>query len=222
MGGDGQMDPAHLDRVLDPVVEERADYAKANRLVERDLGGMPRFRLVGNAILTALTKIATGYWGVGDPQNGYTAISRRALEAVEVEEMYEFYGYCNDLLAKLNVHGMRVADVPAPGRYRDEESHIDYTTYVPKVSAMLLHNFLWRLTERYVVRGFHPLAACYALGMLGGVAGVLQAARAVARDDGDRGGCAVTTLLVSGLLFAAGMALDLDDNRELCVDGDRE
>ncbi len=217
MGGDGQMDPENLGRILDPVVDERADYAKGNRLVERDLDGMPTFRLVGNAMLSALTKIATGYWGVGDPQNGFTAISARALDEVEIEEMYEFYGYCNDLLAMLNVHGMRVADVPAPITYGDEESHIDYSTYVPKVSGMLLRNFGWRVAERYVVRGFHPAAASYALGTAGGLASVTCALRSVAGDD-DGSSSALTAFLISALLVVLGMALDADANHELCVD----
>jgi glycosyltransferase involved in cell wall biosynthesis len=216
MGGDGQMDPDHLDRILDPVVEDDADYAKGNRLVERDLGEMPTFRLVGNAILSALTKIATGYWEVGDPQNGFTAISADALESVEIAEMYEFYGYCNDLLAKLNVHGMRVVDVPAPVTYGDEESHIDYSTYVPKVSGMLLRNFAWRVMERYVVRGFHPVAVCYALATAGGVASAMRALRSAVGDD-DCGG-SLAAFLVSGVLVVLGMALDASANHDRCVD----
>ncbi|MFW6321261.1 MAG: glycosyltransferase family 2 protein, partial [Halohasta sp.] len=76
MGGDGQMDPAYLERIIEPIVNGEAEYAKGNRLVnDTDHTEMPRFRLVGNRILTLLTKIASGYWRVGDPQMGYTAIS---------------------------------------------------------------------------------------------------------------------------------------------------
>jgi len=146
MGGDGQMDPDDLDRVLDPVVEGRADYVKGNRFIrEGDHGDMPRFRYVGNRILTYLTKIASGYWTVGDPQMGYTAISREALEAVDVEEMYEFYGYCNDLIVRLSANDMRVVDIPIHLTYGEEESHIEYSEYIPRVSSMLLRMFVWRL-----------------------------------------------------------------------------
>ncbi len=136
---------------------------------------MPPFRFFGNSILTFLTKIASGYWKTMDPQNGYTAISHYALANVGLENMYEYYGYCNDLLVKLNAKGMRVADVAMPAVYGDEESSIDYTTYIRKVSWMLLKNFFWRLKVKYLVLDFHPLALFYlfgaataALGMAGG------------------------------------------------------
>jgi hypothetical protein len=108
-----------------------------------------------------------------DPQNGYTAISGYTLDNVGVEEMYEYYGYCNHLLVKLNAKGMRVADVAIPAVYGDEESSIQYTTYIRKVSGMLLRNFLWRLKIKYLVLDFHPLALFYLFGILMAVLGVL-------------------------------------------------
>ncbi|RQG89217.1 glycosyltransferase family 2 protein [Natrarchaeobius halalkaliphilus] len=163
--GDGQMDLSQLSRLLDPIVDDDADYSKGNRLLYPEYrGAMPTFRFVGNTILTFLTKIASGYWKTMDPQNGYTAISHQALATVGVENMYEYYGYCNDLLVKLNVNGMRVADVAMPAVYGDEESSITYTRYVPNVSAMLFRNFLWRLKAKYLVLDFHPLALFYLLG----------------------------------------------------------
>jgi len=173
MGGDGQMRPEALELIVEPVATGRADYAKGNRLLDEQFHeDMPRFRYVGNRILTLLTKIASGYWNVGDPQNGYTAISLEALERVEIEEMYEFYGYCNDLLVKLNVAGMRVVDVPRQAVYDDEESHIDYRTYIPKVSGMLARNALWRVWAKYVVSERHPVALLAGVAALAGVAGV--------------------------------------------------
>jgi len=223
MGGDAQMDPDLLDRIVDPVAEGRADYAKGNRLMNRDVDGMSQFRLVGNTILTVLTKIASGYWGIGDPQNGYSAISLDALETVGIEEMYEFYGYCNDLLVRLNVHRMRVADVPAPVTYGDETSHISYGTYVPKVSLMLFRTFLWRLWAGNVARRPHPLAACYGLGMAGGLAALVDGLRSrlTPRGDGRR---SLGLLLASTLVFVLGAVLDAAENDELCVevDGDDE
>ena len=174
--GDGQMDLSQMTKLLDPIVEGDADYAKGNRLLYKEYRQeMPKFRFLGNSILTLLTKIASGYWKTMDPQNGYTAISRYALDNVGVEGMYEYYGYCNDLLVKLNAKGMRVADVAMPAQYGDEESSIQYSTYIRKVSGMLLRNFLWRLKVKYLVLDFHPLALFYlfgaamaGLGVLGG------------------------------------------------------
>ncbi len=163
--GDGQMDLDYLPRLLDPIVEDEADYAKANRLLYQNYRQeMPSFRFFGNSILTFLTKIASGYWKTMDPQNGYTAISHYALDNVGIEKMYEYYGYCNDLLVKLNAKGMRVADVAIPAIYGDEESSISYPTYIRKVSGMLLRNFLWRLKVKYLVLDFHPLALFYLFG----------------------------------------------------------
>lgn len=171
---DGQMDLSQLPRLLDPIVEGEADYAKGNRLLSREYrAAMPRFRFIGNSILTFLTKIASGYWKTMDPQNGYTAISHDALAAIDVEGLYEYYGYCNDLLVKLNVRGMRVADVAMPAVYGEEDSSITYSQYIPKVSSMLLRNFLWRLRIKYLVLDFHPLALFYFVGAGLAATGVL-------------------------------------------------
>ena len=174
MGGDGQMDPDVLDRILQPVVNNEADYAKGNRLLYPEFRkGMSRWRFFGNSILTFLTKIASGYWKMMDPQNGYTAISNQALKTVEIEDMYEYYGYCNDLLVKLNARGMRLADVAMPAQYGDEESDISYGPYIRRVSTMLLRNFVWRMKTKYLIFDFHPLAFFYLVGVLMTVLGVL-------------------------------------------------
>lgn len=171
--GDGQMDLDQLPRLLDPIANGKADYAKANRLLYHEYReGMSGWRFFGNSILTFLTKIASGYWKMMDPQNGYTAISYRALDNIGIESMYEYYGYCNDLLVKLNAKGLRVADVAIPAHYGEEESSIQYTEYIRKVSLMLLRNFLWRLKVRYFVLDFHPLGLFYIFGAITAVFGI--------------------------------------------------
>jgi len=216
MGGDGQTEPDIVEKIVAPVAEGSADYAKGNRLLGRDRSDMPRLRQVGNFTLTFLTKIASGYWKVMDPQNGSTAISHEALTQVDIEEMYEDYGYCNDLLVRLNVHGMRVADISRRAVYKDETSHITYRTYVPKVSSLLLRGFLRRLRAKYLVRDFHPLPLFYYLGALGAGSGLLAfLARAADRDD-DRGLVGAGVLFLLGALsLVLAMAFDLDANEEL-------
>ncbi|MDG5821736.1 glycosyltransferase family 2 protein [Natronococcus sp. A-GB7] len=178
MAGDGQMDPAYLPALLDPIVNDGADYAKGNRLTDGAYRAeMPRFRLVGNGILTVLTRIASGYWRIGDPQNGYTAISRRALDALDLGAVYDRYGYPNDLLARCNAAGLRVADVPIPARYGDEESSIAYATYVPTVSVLLVRTFVRRLARRYPLRERHPVSLSYVLGALALGGSVLEGVR---------------------------------------------
>ncbi|XVH33576.1 glycosyltransferase family 2 protein (plasmid) [Haloferacaceae archaeon DSL9] len=207
MGGDGQMDPTVFERIIDPIAEGRADYVKGNRLLFDDHHAqMPRFRYVGNTILTMLTKIASGYWRVGDPQMGYTAISLRALREGDIDEMYEFYGYCNDLLVRLNVNGLRVVDVPAPLNYGDEISHIKYSTYIPRVSLMLLRTFLWRLwSNRTSARGMTSLVL-YLAGALGVVAGILDALRPRHDDLSDRLRAGKRSLTGVGVLGVAMVA----------------
>jgi len=167
MAGDNQMDPAFLPALLDPIVDGKCDYTMGNRLISPEYRkGMSKWRFFGNSILTFLTKMASGYWQMMDPQNGYTAISGRALERIGLDGIYPRYGYCNDLLVKLNVWGFRVVNVPHPARYGRETSGIKYSTYIFRVSRLLLKDFLWRLKMKYVVLSFHPLVFYYAFGIL--------------------------------------------------------
>jgi len=152
--GDGQMDPAILDRIVDPVVNDEADYAKGDRLVSaRHCREMSRWRLFGNTLLTWLTRVASGKWGVRDPQNGYTAISAEALDAIAIEDLYEDYGFLNDLLIRLDANNMEVADVAMQAVYSDETSGIRYRHFAPKLSLLLLRGFVWRLWYKYVASG---------------------------------------------------------------------
>ncbi|BAI60838.1 putative glycosyltransferase [Methanocella paludicola SANAE] len=167
MAGDNQMDPAQLPRLLLPIIEGKADYTKGNRLISRKYSeGMSRWRLFGNNLLSLLTKIASGYWRISDPQNGYTVISRQALQALDLDSVYTYYGYCNDLLIKLNTFGMRAIDVAIPARYGRERSSIRYSRFILKVAPMIFRGFLWRLKTKYVVLDSNPLVLLYAAGML--------------------------------------------------------
>jgi glycosyltransferase involved in cell wall biosynthesis len=206
MGGDGQMDPDLLPSIVAPVAAGEADYAKGNRLhSSSDRSSMPTFRQVGNVLLSTLTRLASGYWRIGDPQNGYTAASTDALERSGVEDMYEFYGYCNDLLVKLNVAGCRVADVPMPAEYGDETSHIDLTSYVPRVSWMLGRNFFWRL-RRYAAEVGPAIPAGYLGAIALGIVSLLSLATALL--GGNSGLLVLSTLaLAAGALVFVGAAL---------------
>lgn len=150
MAGDDQMDPSDMDRLLDPIVDGRADYTKGTRFRDQARrSGMSAWRLFGTVVLTYLTRAASGYWHLSDPQNGYTAISRQALAEVDVDELYEAYGFCNDLLIRLSAHDLTVVDVPVDIDYGTEESHIRYRTFIPKLLSLLLVRFLWRLRVEY-------------------------------------------------------------------------
>ncbi len=162
MAGDDQMDPEQLPNLLKPIIENNADYSKGNRLINKEFReGMSDWRSFGNALLTMITKIGSGYWNIMDPQNGYTAISRRTLEAIDIDSIYSYYGYCNDILIKLNTIGMKVEDVAIPARYGEERSKIKYSKYIVKVAPMIFKGFLWRLKTKYMILDFHPLVFFY-------------------------------------------------------------
>jgi len=176
MAGDGQMDPKQLRMLVEPVASGRADYAKANRLYYRRAWEMmPRRRYLGNAFLSMLTKIASGYWHVADSQTGFTAISLEALEAIDLEGLYPRYGYPNDLLVRLNVYDFVVVDVPLRPVYNiGEQSKMRLWWVIPSMSWLVFRRFYWRMWRKYVIRDFHPLVLFYAAGMLlGGVGLVL-------------------------------------------------
>jgi glycosyltransferase involved in cell wall biosynthesis len=166
MAGDAQMDPEQLPRLLDPIVEDRADYTKGNRLFSKDLHKMPKIRRRGNAVLTLLTKIASGYWDIVDPQNGYTATSKKVLETIDLNKIHNRYGYCNDILVKLNIYNFRVMDVVMPPVYGKEKSGIMIKSYTFKMSWLLTKLFFHRIINKYGGLRFHPLILFYLTGMV--------------------------------------------------------
>lgn len=172
MAGDAQMDPEDLPAVITPVVRGECDYVKGNRLFTGEAWKtIPRYRYLGNATLSLLTKFASGYWHIADSQTGYTAISRAAIELMPLDKLYSRYGYPNHILVMLNVYNQRVRDVPVKPVYNiGEKSGIRLRKVVPRLSWLLLKNFLWRMKEKYVIRDFHPLVFFYgfAFALLGG------------------------------------------------------
>jgi hypothetical protein len=166
MDGDGQMDPDELANLLDPVVENRTDYAKGNRLFTGEaFNRIPKVRYFGNAFLSLLTKIASGYWHVADFQSGYTAINKKALHTIAWDKMYKRYGQPNDLLVRLNVYNFRVSDIPVEPVYNiGEKSGMKIYKIVFTLSWLLIRLFFWRMKEKYIIRDFHPLIFFYTLG----------------------------------------------------------
>jgi len=215
LDGDGQMDPAELDRLIDPVVSGAADYAKGDRLHDpADRREMSGWRLFGNGLLTLLTRVSSGYWGMSDPQNGFTAISREALEDLEFDRLYEDYGFLNDVLVQLNVAGARVVDVSMRARYGDEESGIQYRSFVPRLSLLLLRRFVWRLrvggaSSRRQASALYGLAALAATGGIGG------SAFSVGADADGVAPIALAALVGSVALAALAVAADRRDNGPL-------
>jgi glycosyltransferase involved in cell wall biosynthesis len=223
MAADNQMDPADLITLVEPVARGEVDYAKANRLVSGEAWELiPRTRYLGNAVLSLLTKIASGYWHVADSQTGYTAISGAMLARLDLDRIYRGYGFPNDMLVHLNVWSARVRDFPSRPVYGvGEQSGIKLRRVVPRISWLLVKGFFWRLREKYVIRDFHPLVFFYALGLLMTAAGLLLGAiEAILRLQGNE----ITTptivlvalLLISGSQFTLfAMWFDMESNKDL-------
>lgn len=177
--GDGQMDPDEMASLLMPVVTGHADYSKGNRLLDpQDWHRIPKTRLFGNAVLSLLTKLTSGYWSVADSQTGYTAAGRYALDHIDWEAVYPRYGRPNDVLVRANVAECRVADVPISAIYGvGERSSMKILKVVFGISLLLLRLFWWRLFHRYVLRDFHPLVFFYLLAIVTGLASIALSVR---------------------------------------------
>src|SRR5262249_36871195 len=158
MAGDAQMNPSDMPNLLKPVLLDQVDYTKGNRLLHVQAERIPRVRFFGNAILSMLTKVASGYWHIADSQCGYTAIGSRALHTLDWDQMYKGYGQPNDLLVMLNAQDMRVRDVDVEPLYDiGERSGFRAHRMVWPIGRLLWRRFFWRLKWKYVVRDFHPL-----------------------------------------------------------------
>jgi len=224
MAGDNQMDPELMGSFIDPIIENKADYTKGNRLLSPEYRkGMSRWRFFGNTVLTFMTKFSSGYWKLMDPQNGYTAISRRALERLNLDTMYPRYGYCNDLLVKLNVFSFRVMDVEMPARYGRETSKIRYGPYIGRVSWLLFRDFFYRLRMKYIVLSFHPMVIFYMFGLgltLAGLAAGLYTAYFVLIDHGPLFIRGVLSLLIFALgmqFLSFALMFDIQENRDISL-----
>ncbi len=170
VGGDFQMDLSEVTDFLDPIIDGECDYAKGNRFVH-GMGAfdrMPKTRLIPNMIISAVTKIASGYYKVVDVVDGYTAISRRAIDAVNWDDAWKGYGYPMEFLIQLNMRSLRIKDVPRTAIYLEGErqSQIKGLRYAMKVSPMLIRGFFWRIFHKYALRNFHPLFFFYIFGLV--------------------------------------------------------
>lgn len=227
VGGDHQMDLSEVARFLDPIIAGQVDYAKGNRFLlsklEDTMEKMPKIRFFGNIIITALTKIASGYYKTMDVVDGYTAISKHAIDTVNWNHAWKRYGYPMDFLVRLNAYGFKMVDIPRTAIYLpgERQSQIKGFNYAVKVAPMLLKGFLWRLKFKYLYADFHPLIFFYYLSFLllpiGGLLGLY-----LAIDKLLLGGHAVTgpravfvaLLLIGGfqsLLFA--MFFDMEEGK---------
>ena len=164
MDGDGQMDPAYLPVLIAPLINGKADYAKGNRF--RDfvaLRQMPLVRRFGNIVLGFLTKVATGYWNIFDPTNGYIAIRSDVLAQIPLERVARTYYFETSMLAEMYLVGAYVQDVPMPARYGSQSSSLAILRVLLEFPLRLSVTFLRRLALKYFLYDF-SMVSVYLLG----------------------------------------------------------
>jgi glycosyltransferase involved in cell wall biosynthesis len=219
--GDGQMDPADMPAILEPLVSGKADFVKGNRLFSgRAWEKTPKIRYLGNAFLSLLTKVASGYWHVADSQAGYTAISKPALAGLDLNRLHPRYAYENSVLIQLNIGNWRVQDVHLEPRYGiGEKSSMRILKVIPDISGVLFRGFLSRMFEKYVIRDFHPLVFFYGIGtillIIGFILGVIEVVHRVVNGVvASASVVLVALLIISGLqLLLFAMWFDMEYNR---------
>jgi glycosyltransferase involved in cell wall biosynthesis len=223
MAGDGQMDPAELEKICTPVIKEDIDYVKGNRLIH---GGarliIPKTRFFGNSILSILTKIASGYWHVSDTQTGYTAISLSALNAIKIHDIYPRYGMPNDMLVKLNIAFCTLKEVKIKPVYNiGETSKMKVHKVIPRISLLLFTSFFKRLWVKYLFRDFHPLFLLYHFAFLLGIFAIPYAVKITSKIISG-GSVSPATMLAFFFLFTSSfqsllfaMWMDIQDNERL-------
>lgn len=225
MAGDGQMDPADLPDLLNPLVDDSADYVKGNRFFHRvGVGEIPLVRLVGNMGLSALTKIVSGYWHISDTQCGYTAINRKFLDYVKWDEVYPRYGCPNDILTRLNIVGARVAEVPVCARYGQSwASKMKVWRIAGPLLVLLSSLFITRIYRKHIYLDGHPLIYCYGCGILSMLLAVLTFLYLVVAAC-VTGAISIHALVVLGIfgilanqLLLSAFAMDYEENKHLCI-----
>ncbi len=165
LDGDGQMDPAEIPRLVAPIQADQADYTKGNRFYRLDgLTSMPFTRLLGNTVLSFVSKLSTGYWQSFDPNNGYTAIDARVLAQLPLAAISSGYFFESDMLFRLNTLRAVVQDVPMNARYGDEQSGVRLLPVSAVFAWSHTVNFAKRLFYNYFLRGFSVASVEWLVG----------------------------------------------------------
>lgn len=165
--GDGQMDPRLIPAFTAPILHGEADYTKGNRFYDLEqIGSMPPMRLFGNAVLSLLTKLSSGYWNLFDPTNGYTAIHADVARRLPFSKISKRYFFETDILFRLNTLNAAVCDVPMDAVYADEESNLKISRIVTEFMAKHTRNFFKRLFYNYYLRNMSLASIELPLGLV--------------------------------------------------------
>lgn len=166
LDGDGQMDINYIQALIQPIIDGKADYTKGNRFTDfKALARMPKIRLLGNSGLSFLVKAASGYWTIMDPTNGYTAISRHAIENLELDKIAQRYFFESDILINLNIENAVVLDVPIPAKYGDEKSSLSIIRTLFGFPPKLFKGLCKRIFLKYFIYDFNMISVYLIIGI---------------------------------------------------------
>lgn len=184
--GDGQMDPALIPQFIAPIIAGEADYTKGNRFFDLEaIHNMPAIRLFGNAALSFMTKMSSGYWDLFDPTNGYTAIHRDVARRLPFHKIAHRYFFETDMLFRLNTLRAVVVDVPMDAKYGDEVSNLKISRIIGEFAVKHTRNLFKRIFYNYYLRDMSLASIELPLGVLmmgfGGVFGLWHWASALHR-----------------------------------------
>lgn len=154
--GDGQMNPKLIPRFVQPIIEGYADYTKGNRFYSLEsLEGMPRIRIIGNAGLSFLSKLTSGYWNIMDPTNGYTAIHSSVLRMLPLHKIDNRYFFESDMLFRINTVRAVVREIPMEAIYGEEKSNLRIISVLKEFPQKHLIRFFKRIYYNYFLRDFN-------------------------------------------------------------------
>lgn len=203
--GDGQMDPSRIEELIAPIQDGAAEYAKGNRFYEVEaVKRMPKKRIFGNLFLSFFTKFSTGYWHIFDPNNGFTAISRSALEKLPLHKVDSRYFFESDMLFRLYVSGSVVRDVPMPAIYGDEKSNLRISRIIFEFPYKHSRNFLKRIAYSYYLKEFNLASIELPLALILGITGLVRGGTAWSKSiETGQTAPAGTVVLTAVLLLSA-------------------
>lgn len=163
---DNQMDLSYLPNLINPLLKNKTDFAKGNRFRDmKALQKMPFVRRFGNLILSFLIKVATGYWNVFDPTNGYFAIKNSLLKDIELSKLSNRYYFETSLLAELYFLKARIKDIPMPSIYGDEKSNMVLWKMPFLFSRKLTTTFMKRILKEYFLYNFNIASLFIVVGL---------------------------------------------------------
>lgn len=165
--GDGQMNPTLIPNFIDPIICGEADYTKGNRFYNlEEIGSMPKIRLFGNACLSLMTKLSSGYWQIFDPTNGFTAIHANVARQLPLSKISSRYFFETDMLFRLNTLRAVVVDVPMNAVYEDEVSNLKVHKIIPEFIVKHCRNFIKRIFYNYFLRDMSLASLELIIGLL--------------------------------------------------------